>query len=473
MGAKIYFGTDGWQARMDGDFTAENVRVVAQGIATYLKRSGRGPRGAVVGYDTRRNSRNFALHAASVIAGNYIPVMMLNRPAPTPVAAFQVMHRKTGGAIVITACHNPPVYNGVVFIPEYAGPALPNYTNRIELFIEETTPDDVRGIALTQMREKIQTLDPSDEYMRHLKRLIDVKTMRRAGLEIVYDAMHGAGTGYLDTLLSECGCEVLTINTDHDPDFGGVAPDPREPSLAELCNRVASTRSTLGLATDGDADRAAACDEKGGYLSPSKIFGILYLHLIKSGRGGNVVRTIATTHLVDAIAQRYGYETIEVPVGFGHVAKELRRGAALGGDESGGFSTCNHVSERDGIYSALLLAEAVSASGEALSEMIEDVHEQFGELHSGHVDIPFHKGDRQIVEKQIANLQPNEIAGVRVKKRAAADGVKFYLEDGSWLLLRTWETEPNLRVYYESVDKKMATQLLREGEEMVAASYPY
>lgn len=456
---------------MDGDFTAENVRVVAQGIATYMKRSGRGPRGVVVGYDTRRNSRNFALHVASVIAGNYIPVMMVNRPTPTPVTTFQVMHRKTGGAVMITACHSPPVYNGVMFIPEYAGPALPSCTNRIELLVEETTPEDVRSLGLTRVRQKVLTIDPSDVYMRHLKRLVDVDGIRSAGLEVVYDPMHGTGAGYLDILLRECGCKTLTMNPDQDPEFGGVDPDPGESSLNELFKRVASTGSALGLATDGDADRAVACDEKGRYLSPNRILGILYLHLIMSGRGGNVVRTVATTHLVDAIAQRYGYEVIEVPVGFRHVAKELRRGAALGGEEGGGFSTSNHISGKDGIYSALLLVEAVSASGKPLSEMLEHMLEQFGDLHSGHIDIPFHTGERHIVEKQIASLQPTEIAGVRVRKRAAGDGTKFYLDDGSWLLLRTREAEPVVGVYYESEDRKTASQLLREGREMVAARY--
>jgi len=469
---KISFGPDGWRARMDGDFTAENVRLVAQGIATYLKRSGRGPRGAVVGYDTRRNSHNFALHVASVIAANYIPAVLVNRPTPTPVTAFQVMHRRTAGAVMITACSSPPLYNGIAFIPEYAGPALPSCANRIELLVEETTPEDVRSLGLARVREKVQTLDPSDEYMHHLKRLIDAETVRRTRPEIVYDPMHGAGAGYLDTVLRECGCEVLTINPDQDPDFGGVAPDPKESSLTELCKRVASTGSALGLATDGDADRVAACDENGRYLSPSRIFAILYLHLIKSGRGGNVVRTVASTRLVDAIAQRYGYEVIEVPVGFKHVAKELRRGATLGGDENGGFSTSNHVSERDGIYSAALLAEAVSASGEALSNMLEDIHEQFGDLQSGRVDIPFHRDEIQIIQKQITSLQPKEIAGVRVKTRTATDGVKFYLEDESWLLIRTSEAEPIVTLYSESADGKMALQLLKEGEEMVAASYP-
>jgi len=456
---------------MDGDFTAENVRVVAQGISTYLKRSGRGPRGVLVGYDTRRNSHNFALHVASVIAGNYIPVMMVNRATPTPVTAFQVMHRKTGGAVMITACHCPPVYNGVMFIPEYAGPALPSCTNRIELLIEEAA-EDMRSLGLTQVREKVQTLDPSDEYMRHLKRLVELETIRRAGLEIVYDPMHGTGAGYLDTLLQECGCDVLTINPDQDPDFGGVAPDPEEPSLTQLRERVISTGSALGLATDGDADRVAACDEKGRYLPPSRLFAILYLHLIKTGRGGNVVRTVASTHLVDAIAQRHGYEVMEVPLGFEHVAKEVRRGAALGGEESGGFSISNHISEKDGIYSAVLLAEAISVSGEALSDMLDDIHEQFGDPQSGRVDIPFHQDEMQTVRKEIAGLQPKEIAGVRVKNKTTADGVKFYLEDGSWLLLKASENGPAVRVHCESADRKMTAQLLREGEEMVVASYP-
>jgi phosphomannomutase len=357
----IEFGTDGWRAIIGKEFTSDNVKVVAQAIADYVKHHDLDGRGVVVGYDTRKGSRDFADSVCSVMLGNNIPCYITDRDTPTPVTAFEVLDRKTGGAVMITASHNPPEWNGIKYIPEYAGPALPDVTEELTKRIADVMQTKkVNESSIEQGLEThlLSSIDPTASYIEFVRRQLDIETIQKARLRIVCDCMHGTSRGYLSRILESVGCEVTTIHDEPDPKFGGSRPEPLPEFLGDLKARVAGANAELGLATDGDADRLAAYDSDGNYFGADQLFPMLYEFIVRSGYLGGVVRTVATTHLVDRIAEKYGLPVYEVPVGFKYVGKYLReKDVAMGGEESGGLSFKGHISEKDGIMTGVKITE--------------------------------------------------------------------------------------------------------------------
>lgn len=454
---------------MDTDFTVDKVRMVAQAICKYLKSSAMDTF-VIVGYDTRRNSKLFALHVSAVLRSNRIDSLVTNRPTPTPVTAFHVMHKKAGAGIMITASHNPPSYNGIKFIPHYAGPATIEITTQIEEHIASTSKRELKPLGHASLEQRTKFIEPSDEYMRYVRSIVDMDKISNASLRVAYDPMHGAASGYVDSLLREANCQVKLINAKQDPDFGGVNPEPMKDTLRDLCRVVAENSLDFGLANDGDGDRLAACDEKGMYLDANMIYPVLYFHLISIGKMGDAVRTVSTTHLIDRIAEDHGFNVLEVPVGFKHVGEALRMGKAIvGGEESGGFSTSFHISEKDGIFAAMLLTQAIAHSGKTLSELLEEIYEKYGRLYSDRIDISYPaEKKRQILSKLLA-YDPKMVCGLSVSERRTTDGVKLILEDGSWLLIRPSGTEPLIRVYCESSESKVVADLLGEGRRVVSS----
>lgn len=470
--SKIKFGTDGWREIIAREFTFENVKFVSQAIADYVAGHGMSGRGVVIGYDNRFLSEHFARAAAEVLCGNGVRVWMTGRATPTPVTAFAVRHLKAAGAVMLTASHNPPEYNGIKFIPEYAGPALPYITDEIEGHLKRVTSEEKfteipydtavdRGLAAG--------IDPFDDYIEHLKTIVDLEAIRRAGLKVIVDPMYGAGIGYLSRVLEEAGCQVEVIHGYRDPLFGGSMPEPSAKVLTELRDRVISSGADLGLAMDGDADRFGIIDSDGTYIIANQVLYLLYYHLINfRGLKGPVARSVATTHMLDKIAAHYGFEVDETPVGFKYIGESMmKRGSILGGEESGGMSMTGHIPEKDGILAAALIAELVAVEKLPVREILQKLAREFGVLISQRLDIRTTEENKEKVLTNLQGLAPREIAGKAVTRTVAVDGKKFLLEDGSWVLIRASGTEPLFRIYVETENEAKVKIIQTATREML------
>jgi len=462
LAKRLAFGTDGWRAVIADQFTVENVRIVAQAIARYTIEKGMAEQGIIVGHDTRFLGRKFAEEVVRVLAANGIRTDLVNEATPTPVVAFGVKHFGTSGAIMITASHNPPEYNGLKYIPDYAGPATPEITERLEELIRQVQEQgSVKTIELEQAvaDQRMQYIFLRPHYEAHIRRMIHFERLRKADLHIVVDAMHGAGIGYVSSVLSEAGVKTTTLRDYEDPLFGGSLPEPAEKHLSQLSKEVVKQQANLGLANDGDADRFGAMDENGQYIPANQVLLLLARHLIKNrGLRGRIVRTVATTHLLDRIAERYGLETLETPVGFKYIGEEMRKGdVLLGGEESGGASIIGHIPEKDGILINLLLAEMIAWEGKPITVILEEAYREYGELHTIRIDIRHREKERWLQDfLSASHRKAGSFPVVSIERK---DGVKLHLQGGHWLLIRPSGTEPLLRIYCEAASAQALEQL--------------
>ncbi|MGC5325649.1 phosphoglucomutase/phosphomannomutase family protein [Brevibacillus sp. SYSU BS000544] len=452
---KIAFGTDGWRAILADQFTMENVRTVAQAIADYTIENNMQEQGVIVGHDTRFMGRSFALEVVSVLTANRIRVLLVNEATPTPVLAFGVKHFAASGAVMITASHNPPEYNGIKYIPEYSGPATPEITQRLEQLIDSIQQSgQVHRMSLEEasIRKLMQYIYLRPHYEAHIRRMIHFDKLKASELKIVTDPMYGAGLGYMSSLLQEAGLEVVSIHEEEDPLFGGGLPEPNDKHLDELKEEVVKQKADLGLANDGDADRFGVIDRFGQYIPPNQVLALLTRHLVKNrGLSGRVVRTVATTHLLDRIASNYELELVETPVGFKYIGAEMLESPVLiGGEESGGASILNHIPEKDGILINLLLAEMCAWEGKPIDQILADLHQEFGEFFATRIDIRL-GGKERLAQRLLANPL-HEVGQYRVRYVQRLDGVKLLLEDGHWVLIRPSGTEPLLRIYCEATN---------------------
>lgn len=464
---KISFGTDGWRGIIADDFTFDNLRLVTQAVAQYINRHDLAARGVVVGYDNRFLSERFAAEVADVLAGQGVTVYLTEGSTPTPAVAMAVRMYRAGGAVMLTASHNPPEYNGFKFIPEYAGPALPHITSEIEGYVKELQAQGQTGAVCrpgTKQAEIIM-INPFGDYVDHLAGLVDLKAIGAARMKIAVDPMCGAGVGYLEELLGRAGAEVTAMRCYRDPLFGGALPEPSANTLQGLRQLVMEGQAQLGLALDGDADRFGIIDAGGEFITPNQFLPILYYHLLTHRRTlGPVARTVSTTHLLDRIAEWAGQKAIETPVGFKYIGQcILEDGAILGGEESGGLSIQGHVPEKDGILAGLLAAEIVAVNGKGLTGLLEEVHNQFGRLYSGRQDVHTSPAEKERVLGLLRDLSLGDVAGRKVTGSSRVDGVKLLLEDGAWVLIRPSGTEPLFRIYVEAAT-------LQEVEEILAAT---
>ena len=446
----IKFGTDGWRAIMAREFTFDNLRLVVQAVASYLKETGKEGK-MVIGYDQRFFSDKFALEAAQVLVGNDIPVLLIDKPAPTPTVAYAIKKYDALGALMITASHNPPEYNGIKFIPEYAGPATPEITDAIERHLSTLTLDKVK-IRTINYEGFIKYIDPKDDYLKHLCSIVNREHINKSPVKIVVDSMFGAGIGYLEKFLCDSSCQVISIHNYRDPLFGGGMPEPMGSSLNELVHKVKETGAVLGLALDGDADRFGVIDRDGTYFSPNQILPLLLHHLIENrGWLGPVARTIATTHLLDKICEYYGQGIYETSVGFKYIGKLLlEKDCILGGEESGGLSIRGHIPEKDGVLACLLIIEMVAQSGKSLGELMEDVYRRFGKLVSERLDITVPSENMSGMLAAVKDYSPAKINGQLVVEKITVDGIKLKMANGSWVLIRSSGTEPLFRLYAEA-----------------------
>jgi Phosphomannomutase len=449
----ISFGTDGWRDTVDA-FTPKRVRRLGQAIAGYLEEEAiEGP--VVVGMDPRESSPAIAeeLTATLVEAGR--AVIRPERDCPTPIVAYTVVERDAAGALMVTASHNPPAYNGIKFIPADGAPATEAVTDAITDRLGTAGP---AGPPAT-----VQTIDPHPAYRHHLD---DLLPGRLDGIEIVYDAMHGAGRGVTDALLRERGAAVRTIRGDRDPRFGGQAPEPTPAHLRPLVTAVRTEGADLGIANDGDADRVAVVSPDRGVLSAHLLFAAVYA--ARAAReAGPVVRTVSTSTVIDRIAADQGASVVEVPVGFKWVAAAMQtHDAVMGGEESGGFTIAGHLREKDGVMMALLLAQLASA--EPLDARIDRVEGRYGSVHTGLRSI---KVAAPSPEALIAACD-GQVAEMTIDRIDRTDGVKLWLADETWLLIRPSGTEPKVRVYAEAADAATVAALLDAGEAMVRSLSP-
>jgi len=466
MMKKISFGTDGWRGIIADDFTLDNVRLVTQAVARYINRHDLAARGVVVGYDNRFMSERFAAEVAGVLAGQGITVYLTESATPTPVVAMAVRLYKAGGAVMLTASHNPAEYHGFKFIPEYAGPALPHITSEIEGYVKELQ-DKEKTAAVSPGRKKaeIVKINPFGEYADHMAGLVDLKAIGAARMKIAVDPMCGAGIGYLEEILGRAGAEVTGMHCYRDPLFGGSIPEPAAKTLQELQQLVVEGKAQLGLALDGDADRFGIVDADGAFITPNQFLPILYYHLLTQRKNlGPVARTVATTHLLDRVAEWAGQKVIETPVGFKYIGQcLLEDGVILGGEESGGLSVQGHVPEKDGILAGLLAAEIVAIHRKSLAGLLEEIHNRFGRFYSRRQDVHTSPPEKERLLGLLPELSWEAVDGRKVTGISRMDGVKLLLAGGAWVLIRPSGTEPLFRIYAEAAT-------LQEVEEIQAAT---
>ncbi len=477
----INFGTDGWRAVISDTFTFNNLRVVAQAIADAVASSHwdvhqngtqkPDPKKFVVGFDTRFLSDRYAGEISRVLAANGYTVHLTQSDAPTPAISYAVKNLNAIAGIVVTASHNAPRYNGVKLKASYGGSALPEQSRRVEIYINDNE-EQARGPNLMDFSKArqlglITKFNPLPAYYDHLRTLIDSDLIADNPQKIVIDSMFGSGRGAIRGFLNGTGCEVFEIRNKMNPGFDGIHPEPIGKNLDALASAIGTGFGNFGLATDGDADRIGAMDERGNFVDPHKIMALSLKHLVeKRGMSGAVVRTVSTTRMMDRLAKRYGLKIYETPVGFNHIADYMMsEDVLIGGEESGGISFKGHIPEGDGVLMGLLIVEMVAAAKKPLYEMVNDLLDDVGPAHYKRTDIrlkrPVPKAEMvEFLTKQA----PAKIAGHKIAEISTSDGVKYILADDSWLLIRPSGTEPVLRVYAEGRSEETVKGLLDYGE---------
>jgi len=446
----IHFGTSGWRGVIAEDFTFANVRLAAAAIARYLLSKSSRPQ-VIVGYDTRFMAERFAETVAETLGSHGVETWVCLRPDPTPAISYHIIQNKLDGGINITASHNPAEYSGLKFSSADGAPALPEVTQEIESYVGRIQSGEfpVKGTApVASLRH---TVDPRPAYLDDLRRKVDLKAIGAARMKIAYDPLYGTGRNYLDELLREAGAEVHTIHDFRDVLFSGVGPEPSEKNLAELSQFVREQRCALGVSTDGDADRFGFIDADGTWIQPNYILAMLADYLIDVRKiPGGIGRSVATTHLMDAVANYHHVPLYQTPVGFKYVGELVKEDKiVLGGEESAGLSIRGHLPEKDGILACLLVAEAVAKRGQSIRQQLEALFKKVGTFYPVRINLSLNPDVKtRLLEKLRRDW--NEFGAQKVAKIDRTDGLKMIREDGSWVLMRPSGTEPVVRVYCEA-----------------------
>lgn len=482
----IHFGTDGWRAVISDTFTFHNLRLVAQAIADAVA-SDAWNNGAVlspetnlrkmiVGFDTRFLSDRYATEVARVLAANGYTVHLTQADAPTPAISYAVKSLNAVGGVMITASHNAPRYNGVKLKAAYGCSASSEQCRRVEVYLNDNEErgrgPNLMDYDLARSQGLLVRFNPIPAYYDHLRKLIDFDVIAENPQRLVVDSMYGSGRGVIKGILQGTGCEVQEIRGEMNPGFGGVHPEPIAQHLGALAGAVSTHMGNFGLATDGDADRIGAMDERCNFVDPHKIMALALKYLIeKRGWRGPVVRTVSTTRMIDRIAKCCGLPVYETPVGFNHIADYmLKEDVLIGGEESGGISFRGHIPEGDGVLMGLLLVEIVASSGVSLYELVEGLLQEVGPAVYQRKDLRL---NRPVAKAHMTHLltqeAPASIGGEAIIDIQTVDGVKYILADDSWLLIRPSGTEPVLRVYAEGRSAEMVRALLGYGEQVAAS----
>lgn len=473
----IQFGTDGWRAVIAETYTFDNVRLAAQACAQYFHDSGKAEQGIAVGFDTRYGSDRFARAVAEVLTGNGVKVLLSDRFQPTPVISYSVIDRGLGGAIIITASHNPGTDNGFKVKTEIGASAPPEVVAQIEQHLDDLEPRGQAGVKrldLTEAQAKglLQTFNAIPAYDEQIGRLLDLPALRQAGVRVVADSMYGTGQGYFKRLLSGGATRVDEIRNTVNPAFPGIAPEPIRPHVDELLRVVRESGAQIGLATDGDSDRIGLVAEDGTFINQHQVFGLLVLYLTEQrGLRGPAVRSLTMSSMADAYMQRLGATVHETPVGFKYIgAKMVDERAILGGEESGGFGFDGHLPERDAIVAGLFAVDLMVRLDRPMSGVLAYMREKFGDWHYLRRDVRYPASERQAIAERVAQAQPDTLAGSPVVRTTTFDGYKYYAEDGSWLLVRFSGTEPLLRIYTETTSPDRVQRLLEQGSALAGVA---
>jgi phosphomannomutase len=463
--ARIKFGTDGWRAVIARDYTFANVERVAQAYADYLSGNAGadGPGFVVVGYDRRFSSELFAQRAAEVLAGNKFSISLFSEAAPTPLISWTVRDLKAAGGVVITASHNPPEFNGFKIKAPWGGSAAPETTAAVEKLVDANPPR--RGELASETHKLLEPAIAS--YKAQITSYIDLDRLQKSSSAIIVDPMHGAGGNWVGSFLQGGDLEVETIRASRDPLFGGVNPEPIDSNLGALKKRVLEKKALVGLATDGDADRVGAVNELGETMTMHDVVPLILLHLVRTRKmTGGVVRTFSQSVLLKRIAAAHNLKLYETAIGFKYIADlMLKDDILIGAEESGGIGVKDHIPERDGILNSLLFLEAIIMAGKPPSEMLSDLHREFGEFHFGRKDLRVEPGVGQELIARLTSAPPRELAGFSITGVETTDGTKLLFDDESWLLFRQSGTEPMLRIYCEATTVAKERSLLAAGEE--------
>jgi phosphomannomutase len=467
MTATIKFGTSGWRAIIADDFTFANVRLATAAIAEHVR--SRNPNATlIVGHDTRFFAEEFTRTAAEILREYGIRVLLCDGPTPTPVIALEILRRKVDGAINFTASHNPAEYQGLKFSGPDGAPALPEVTKDIEaraVKLGERAPAKPND-------KPFEKIDPRDSYLERLAQLVNFKSFSKGKFAVVTDALHGCGAGYLDRALSAHGVDVQALRTDRDVLFDGSGPDVSEENLRPLRDAVLAKKASAGLATDGDADRFGILDSDGAWMQPNHILGLLYDYLIESRDWKMPAgRSVATSHLVDAVAQLHGTTVIQTPVGFKYIGKLIEQDKiALGGEESAGLTIRGHIPEKDGILACLLVAEMIAVRRASLSEQLRILFKRVGrEFWPQRTNLHLPDDVKlRAVDRLKADFKT--FIGRPVKNLERTDGLKMEFANGSWVLLRLSGTEPLLRIYTEAATLEESSKIASETQAWVMDS---
>lgn len=454
----IKFGTDGWRAVLDKDFTVENVERVTLAIGKYVYETFGLEKVIIIGYDPRRMAPEYAQISANILATKGFNVKLSSRVVPTPVLAYNAK-LMNAVAIMFTASHNPSEYLGMKFIPDYAGPATSEITDKIVSNIDCDFVAHKGG--------KIDKVDFANDYYEHLKGLIDYDKIKTLRTNIVFDGLYSASIGYFDKILDSNNIKYESIHMAHDTSFGGGMPDPKPKYLNELIEKVKQTSNSIGLANDGDADRFGVINELGEYVSPNEVIAILLKYLKTKGLNGAVVKTVGSSLLIDNVARYLGVDVVETAVGFKHVGEAMRLNEVIiGGEESGGLSIQGHIPEKDGLVANLLILETMAVTGKSLVELQQEIQEIGGKYYTDRIDL--HKSSPEEIKpymekfKNIKNIGTFAVTEVDLK-----DGVKLRLGEKSKVLVRPSGTEPLLRIYFEAESEEKLEKLKQEVEKIL------
>src|SRR5262249_53110861 len=455
--SSIKFGTDGWRGIIAEDFIFANARTVAQAIARYVVRGEDAGKGVIVGFDHRYASDTEARIVAEVVSSSGTPVWLCDKPCPTPAVSQLVRERNAAGGIVITASHNPYRWNGIKYKAKYGSSALPSIVAQIEKELAFVQSSDIP--ALPPQPKLIQPLEPRAPYLNTLEKLVDWNRIRNSNFRFVFDAMYGSAAGLLPELFRRNGVHCDEIRGARDPRFAGIHPEPIEPHTRALQDAVVAGKYDAGLAADGDGGRIGAADRDGTFVNPHQIFSLLVWHLAEMrGLPGDIAKTFSVTKLIDKLAAKLNRKLHEVPIGFKYVCElMLEQNILIGGEESGGFGFSLYLPERDATVSALFLVELMAWHGKSLGELLRSLHQEFRGHHYRRVDLHVKPGQKEKGIEFFSNEKCRELLNLPVTRRENLDGIKVYLADIGWVMVRASGTENLLRVYSET-NKKVTTQ---------------
>lgn len=453
----IKFGTGGWRAVIGDDFTKANIQILAKAMAKKMQAEGVADKGLVIGYDRRFLSKETIYWSCEVWAKEGIKTWFVNRSVPTPLVMFHVMKHGFPYGMMVTASHNPALYNGIKVFTEGGRDANEVQTRDIENYIAEVEkeyqgkPIETMDYAEALAQGLVIEFNPLNDYLDNIIDNVDMAAIRNAGLHIALDPMYGVSQTSLKTILLTARCDVDLINERHDTLFGGKLPAPTSSTLRALQTYVIDHGCDIGIATDGDADRIGIIDDTGRFLHPNEILVLLYYYLEKyKGWRGPVVRNLGTTHTLDRVAEKFGETCYEVPVGFKHISAKMQEtDAVIGGESSGGLTVRGHINGKDGVYAAALLVEMIAVTGKKISEIAKGIQEEFGTTYMEERSYKFNEAKKQEILNTLMEEKALPDLGDDMDKVSYLDGCKVYFKNGGWLLARFSGTEPLLRIFCE------------------------